>query len=98
MSPGAVLTPLPVLIPTIAAALTLFAGRRPVLQRVIAQLALVAVVVVCAVLVYLTDRDGTLALHVGGWGQSVPGMGPLGITLVVDRLSALMLMFFQVTS
>ena len=92
MSPGAVLTPLPVLIPTIAAALTLFAGRRPVLQRVIAQLALVAVVVVCAVLVYLTDRDGTLALHVGGWGQSVPGMGPLGITLVVDRLSALMLM------
>ena len=28
----------------------------------------------------------------GGWGQTVPGMGPLGITLVVDRLSALMLM------
>lgn len=92
MSLSSVLTPLPVLIPTIAAALTLFAGRRPVLQRVIAQLALVAVVVVCAALVYLTDRDGTLALHVGGWGQSVPGMGPLGITLVVDRLSALMLM------
>ena len=45
----------------------------------------------CAALLYLTDRDGTLALHVGGWGQSVPGMGPLGITLVVDRLSALML-------
>ena len=45
----------------------------------------------CAVLLYLTDRDGTLALQVGGWGESVPGMGPLGITLVVDRLSALML-------
>ena len=49
------------------------------------------VVAVCAALLYLTDRDGTLALNVGGWGQTVGGMGPLGITLVVDRLSALML-------
>ena len=47
---------------------------------------------VCAALVYLADRDGTIAVHVGGWGQTVPGMGPLGITLVVDRLSALMLL------
>ena len=52
---------------------------------------IVAVVVVCAALLYLADRDGTIALHVGGWGQSVAGMGPLGVTLVVDRLSALML-------
>jgi multicomponent Na+:H+ antiporter subunit D len=86
-----VLTPLPVLIPLIAAALTLIAGRRPRTQRLITLGALSAVVVVCAVLVYLTDRDGTLALQVGGWGQSEAGMGPLGITLVVDRLSALML-------
>ena len=46
----------------------------------------------CAALVYLADRDGTIAVQVGGWGQSVAGMGPLGITLVVDRLSALMLL------
>jgi multicomponent Na+:H+ antiporter subunit D len=85
------LIPLPVLIPTIAAATTLIAGRRPTLQRAIAQIALAAVVAVCGALLYLADRDGTLALHVGGWAQSVPGMGPLGITLVVDRLSALML-------
>ncbi|OBG85672.1 Na+/H+ antiporter subunit D [Mycobacterium sp. NS-7484] len=85
------LMPLPVLIPALAAAITLVAGRRPQLQRLITQVALVAVVAVCAALVYLADRDGTLVLHVGGWGQSVPGMGPLGITLVVDRLSALML-------
>jgi multicomponent Na+:H+ antiporter subunit D len=91
MSLSTVLTPLPVLIPTLAAALTLFAGRTPRLQRAITLAALIAVVAVCAVLLYLTDRDGTLALQVGGWGQSVPGMGPLGITLVVDRLSALML-------
>ena len=42
-------------------------------------------------LVHLADRDGTIVLQVGGWGPTEPGMGPLGITLVVDRLSALML-------
>ena len=88
---GQVLTPLPVLIPMIAAALTLIAGRRPRLQRFITLGALSAVPVVCAVLLYLTDRRGTIALQVGGWGPTEPGMGPLGITLVVDRLSALML-------
>jgi multicomponent Na+:H+ antiporter subunit D len=92
LSASAALTPLPVLIPTLAAAATLFAGRRPRLQRTIALLALTAVVAVCAALLYLADRDGTIAVHVGGWGQSVPGMGPLGITLVVDRLSAMMLL------
>ncbi|WP_284234906.1 Na+/H+ antiporter subunit D [Mycobacterium antarcticum] len=92
MNTSAVLTPLPVLIPTLAAAATLFAGRRPRLQRAIAVLALTAVVAVCAALVYLADREGTIAVQVGGWGQSVPGMGPLGITLVVDRLSSLMLL------
>jgi multicomponent Na+:H+ antiporter subunit D len=91
MSGAAVLTPLPVLIPTLAAAATLFAGRRPRLQRAITVLALTSVVAVCGALLYLADRHGTIAVHVGGWGQSVPGMGPLGITLVVDRLSALML-------
>jgi multicomponent Na+:H+ antiporter subunit D len=88
---ASVLAPLPVLIPAIGAAATLVAGRRPRLQRAITLLALSTVVAVCGALVYLADRDGTVALHVGGWGQSVPGMGPLGITLVVDRLSALML-------
>lgn len=89
---GQTLAPLPVLIPTLAAAATLFAGRRPRLQRTIAVLALAAVVAVCAVLLYFADRDGTIAVQVGGWGQSVSGMGPLGITLVVDRLSAMMLL------
>ncbi|MDT5014889.1 MAG: multicomponent Na+:H+ antiporter subunit, partial [Mycobacterium sp.] len=64
MSTAAVLTPLPVLIPLVGAALTLFAGRRPRLQRAITSAALSVVVVVCGALLYLTDRDGTLALHV----------------------------------
>ncbi|CAN5688958.1 Na+/H+ antiporter subunit D [soil metagenome] len=96
MTLAAVLTPLPVLIPMIAAAATLVAGRRPRAQRVITLFALSAVVVVCAGLLYLADRGGTIAVQVGGWGQSEPGMGPLGITLVVDRLSALMLVVSSV--
>lgn len=88
---GPLLAPLPVLIPMIAAALTLIAGRRPRLQRLVTLTALTAVTVVCVALLVLTDRHGTIALQVGGWGPTEPGMGPLGITLVVDRLSALML-------
>ena len=91
MSIDAVLAPLPALIPLLGAAATLFAGRQPRLQRMIALLALSSLVAVCIGLAYLTDRDGTIAVHVGGWGQTEPGMGPLGIVLVVDRLSALML-------
>jgi multicomponent Na+:H+ antiporter subunit D len=91
MNLPATLMPLPVLIPTLGAAATLIAGRRPRLQRLITLVALSIVVAVCAALLVLADREGTLVLNVGGWGQSVPGMGPLGITLVVDRLSALML-------
>ncbi|KWX68330.1 Na+/H+ antiporter subunit D [Mycobacterium sp. NAZ190054] len=88
---ASVLTPLPVLVPMLAAAATLIAGRRPRLQRAIVVLALSAVVAVSAALLYLADRDGTIALQVGGWGPTEPGLGPLGVTLVVDRLSALML-------
>ncbi len=93
---GRLLTPLPVLIALIAAAITLIAGRRPRLQRVIALGALSAVTLVCAVLLYLADRHGTIALQVGGWGPTQSGMGPLGITLVVDRLSALMLVISSI--
>ena len=53
MTLSGVLMPLPVLIPLTAAALTLIAGRRPRLQRLITVVALSAVLAVCAVLVYL---------------------------------------------
>ena len=45
----------------------------------------------CAALLYLADRDGTIARARRRLGPDRAGMGPLGITLVVDRLSALML-------
>ena len=91
MNTAGVLMPLPVLIPLLAAALALIASRKPRLQRLITLAALSGVLGVCAALLYLTDRDGTQALHVGGWGPPAAGLGPLGITLVADRLSALML-------
>ncbi|MFY2786773.1 Na+/H+ antiporter subunit D [Rhodococcus sp. KRD162] len=81
-----VLTPLPVLIPMLAAALTLVLGRRPRAQRFITLVALTAVVAISSMMLYLADRDGVSALQVGGWDS------PLGISLVVDRLSAMMLL------
>ncbi|QNG19962.1 Na+/H+ antiporter subunit D [Rhodococcus triatomae] len=79
------LTPLPVLIPMLAAAATLVLGRRTRAQRWITMGALTSVFAVSCMLLYLADRDGTTAVQVGGWDS------PIGITLVVDRLSALML-------
>ncbi|TSD99414.1 Na+/H+ antiporter subunit D [Skermania sp. ID1734] len=79
------LGPLPVLIPLLAAAATLVFGRRPTSQRIITVVALTAVLAISGLLLYLADRDGTTAIQVGGWNS------PIGITLVVDRLSAAML-------
>lgn len=79
------LTPLPVLIPMLAAAVTLVGGRRPRFQRAVTMAALTAGLTVSCLLLYLADRDGISALQVGGWES------PVGITLVVDRLSAIML-------
>lgn len=83
--------PLPVLISLLGAALCLIGGRKPRLQRFITVVVLTAVLGVCVALMYYTDIQGTLVLHIGGWGPTVAGLGPLGITLVVDRLSALMM-------
>ncbi len=81
-----VLTPLPVLIPLLTAAATLIAGRRPRVQQAISIAALIAVVAIAGLLLYLADRHGMAAVQVGGWDT------PIGITLVVDRLSAAMLL------
>lgn len=77
---------LPVLVPLLAAAATLVFGRRPRLQAMITLTALSVVLVISGLLLYLADRDGTTAVQVGGWPT------PIGITLVVDRLSAAMLL------
>jgi multicomponent Na+:H+ antiporter subunit D len=81
-----VLTPLPVLLPLLGAAgALLVGGRHPWTQRTLSILVLSAVLAVSVLLLLLADADGAGAVSVGGWPV------PLGIVLVVDRLSALML-------
>ena len=80
-----VLTPLPVLLPLLGAAGALLVGRHARVQRTLSILVLSAVLAVSVALLVLADANGAEAVSVGGWPV------PLGIVLVVDRLSALML-------
>ncbi len=80
-----VLAPLPVLLPLLGAAGALLVGRHPRTQRTLSLLVLTAVLVVSLLLLLQADEAGATAVSVGGWPV------PLGIVLVVDRLSALML-------
>lgn len=82
---AAALIPLPVLIPLLASATTLILGRRPRAQRFVTVSALTGSLIVTGLLLFLADRDGIAVLQVGGWEA------PMGISLVVDRLAALML-------
>lgn len=80
------LLPLPVLLPLIGAGLALALSRYPNVQRIVSTTALTAVAVVAGFLMYLTDAHGPIVLWVGSWPA------PLGVALVADRLSSLMLM------
>ena len=78
------LIPLVVIIPLLGAASALVLSKRPSAQRLVTLVALTAVLVVGSVLLYVVNTDGPLAMEVGGWPA------PFGIVLVVDQLSALM--------
>ncbi|MBX9394200.1 Na+/H+ antiporter subunit D [Streptomyces sp. TRM72054] len=80
----AALLALPVLLPALGAGLSLLGMPRTVVRGL--SIGVLAAVVACgAALLVLADRRGPQALHVGDWPA------PLGITLVADRLSALLL-------
>lgn len=79
------LIPLPILLPALGAALALIFARSPRAQRAITVGILFALIALSVTLVLLVDREGIQTLQVGGWDA------PVGITLVADRLSALML-------
>ncbi|MEV3858804.1 Na+/H+ antiporter subunit D [Streptomyces sp. NPDC050095] len=80
------LVPLPVVLPLTVCGLSLFIGPRlRWLHRIITIGVLAAVVAVDLVLLVEADRTGPLAVHLGDFGP------PLGVTLVADRLGALML-------
>ncbi|MYT75413.1 MULTISPECIES: Na+/H+ antiporter subunit D [unclassified Streptomyces] len=80
------LVPLPVVMPLTVCGLSLFIGPRlRWLHRLITVGVLAGVVAVDLVLLVESDRIGPLVVHLGDFGP------PLGVTLVADRLAALML-------
>lgn len=80
------LVPLPVLLPLCATGLSLAFGTRLArFQRFISVAVLSAVLCLSVTLMIATDRQGPLSVHLGDYAP------PLGITLVADRLSGLML-------
>ncbi|PFG35022.1 Na+/H+ antiporter subunit D [Sanguibacter antarcticus] len=78
------LVPLPVVMPLFAAGLTLALYRHPVAQRIISVVALTLMVCAGTALLVLAD-NGAVVVDIGGWAA------PVGIDLVADRVSALML-------
>jgi multicomponent Na+:H+ antiporter subunit D len=81
----AILGPLPVVLPLLGAGLTLtMTGRAPA-QRIVSITVLTAVLAIAVVLLLLVNGSGAQSVVVGGWRP------PLGIVLVIDRLSALLL-------
>ncbi|WP_095757791.1 Na+/H+ antiporter subunit D [Streptomyces xinghaiensis] len=76
---------LPVVLPLLAAGLSIALRRHLRAQRSLSTAVLVIVLTVAFLLLVLADRRGPLVLPVGGWEA------PAGITLVADRLSALLL-------
>ncbi len=81
-----VLVPLPIVLPLLAAGLSVLLARHQVIQRVLSLVTLVAVVATAATLLHLADTDGTGVVQLGGWAA------PYGISLVADRLSTLLLL------
>ncbi|HXV92877.1 MAG TPA: proton-conducting transporter membrane subunit, partial [Pseudonocardia sp.] len=76
---------LPIVLPLAGAALTLLLGRHTVALRLISSVVHAAVLAAAVVLLVVADRDGPQVVPVGGWPAR------LGIALVADRLSALLL-------
>ncbi|WP_019545706.1 Na+/H+ antiporter subunit D [Streptomyces sulphureus] len=85
-SVASALVPLPVILPLFAAGLKLAIGLRlQRTQRAISIVVLSLVVIVSLVLLVVADKEGPQVMYAGGWAP------PVGIVLVADRLSALML-------
>ena len=80
-----ILVPLPVVLPLLAAGMSILLARWQRVQRLMSVLTLAAVVVTASVLLHLADSDGTSVVQLGGWAA------PAGISLVADRLSSLLL-------
>lgn len=83
------LIPMPVLIPAVTAGLALLFSRRPRVQQVLSMAALILLLILSVWLVYLVQDNGIHTVQVGGWNS------PIGITLVADGLSTIMIAVSQ---
>jgi len=76
---------LPILLPLLGAGCSMVVGRSRIAQRVVSLTVLTSVAGVSVALLVVVDRDGPVSTQGGGWPA------PMGISLVADRLSALLL-------
>ena len=83
---------LPVALPLLGAGLALALGRFHKAQWMVSVLTLTAVTAVAGVLLFRADQDGPLVVTIGDWP------GDLGISLVADRFSALMVVVSAIVS
>jgi len=81
-----VLLPLPIVLPLLTAGLSVMLSRRQRLQRLLSVLTLTVGVAVAGWLLHVADSAGPAVVQLGGWAA------PAGISLVADRLSALLLL------
>ncbi len=84
------LVAVPVVLPLLGAAVSILAGRSRVVQRVVGVTVLTVVTGVAVAILVHVDGHGTLVSRAGGWPASV------GISLVVDRFAAMMLVVGEV--
>jgi multicomponent Na+:H+ antiporter subunit D len=77
---------LPIALPLLAAGLCVLVGSSRTAQRVIGLTTLTALVPIAVAILVRVDRDGIVVVQAGGWPA------PVGISLVADRLAAIMLL------
>ena len=80
-----VLIPLPVVLPLLCAGISLALHGRVALQRALSVLAMLGTLGASVALLVEVEADGPVATNIGAWEA------PIGITLVVDLFSAMML-------
>lgn len=81
-----VLLSLPVILPLLAAGVSLLVRRRIQAQRALSVVVLAVIPAVAAAMLVAADRGAPLVVQAAGW------RAPLGVTLVGDRLSTLLLL------
>ncbi|USQ80039.1 Na+/H+ antiporter subunit D [Ornithinimicrobium faecis] len=78
------LVPLPVVLPLVGAGINLAAAGRTRVQRIVSMTTLTVILLITMVLLFAADQRGPQVVQVGGWAPTE------GVVLIVDRLSALM--------